>query len=466
MVSRSKKKRPRASLSSNEIKERRAPLSWERRDTILIIPVLLIAITLRLFNLDYMEFKADEAGNLFLASMLSSGKDIPLVGISSSIGTYNPPFFIYLMAIPLLFSRNPVIATGFVALLNCVAVGVLYAFSRRFFCRTTAVTAAAFMAINPWAVFYSRKIWQQDLLPLFVIGFFYCLFALICENRKKYLPGCFACLAAMTQLHLSSVYYLVLFGIVLVWFRPRITWGAYAAGIGVALFLYLPYIAFDVLHNGYNLRTHLQASHVPFQFRPDAFLAPFLLGSTVGFMRFIDLDALDLIQVSLIVIGVIYALIRSVERNYRLLVLWFFVPLAFLPISQINLQLHYFIFLYPVQFILLGTLAGASIPQLKTKHYALSYGAIALLVVLAANQLQSSVSFVTYIKGRQNVLWMDYGPPFRRRVEEIQAVINSGIVEPARVQEKLLEGRSPESAYKYDFPATDYIVRTIRQLPY
>ncbi len=439
---------------------------WAAKDTILIGFVLLIAIILRLINLSYMEFKGDEAGNLFLASFLASGKEVPLVGIPSSIGTYNPPLFTYVMAIPLLFSRNPVIAAGFVALLNCVAIGVLYTFSLRFFSRMAAVTAAAFIAVNPWAVFYSRKIWQQDLLPLFVIGFFYCLFAVVCENRKKHILGCFACLTAMTQLHLSSIYYLVVLGIVLVWFRPKIRWGYYAAGVGVAVFVYLPYVAFDVLNNGYNLHAYLRATHSPFQFRLDALVAPFVLTSTLGIMRFVDLDALDLIQMCLLAAGLVYALVRSTERNYRVLVLWLSVPLIFLPISQINLQLHYFIFLYPVQFILLGILAEAITARLRSKHYALSWGAIAFLVMLAAYQLQCSIKFVTYIKTQQNLAWMDYGPPFRRRVEEIRAVVNSGIIEPGRIQQTLLQGKSPESAYKYDLAATEYIARTIQDLPY
>ncbi len=460
------KKKSISPINSTAIHGCVAEPTWERKDTILIMLVLLVAITLRLSNLDYMEFKGDEAGNLLLASILSSGKDIPLVGIRSSIGTYNPPLFIYLMTIPLLFSGNPVIAAGFVALLNCVAVGVLYLFSRRFFSRETAVTAAGFMAVNPWAVFYSRKIWQQDLLPLFVIGFFYCLFAVICEKRARYLPGCFAFLAAMTQLHLSSVYYVVPFAIVLVWFRPKIGWGYYAAGIGIALLLYLPYIAFDLLNGGYNLHAQMQASQLPFQFRPDAFVVPLMLGSTVGFMRFVDVDALDLVQMCFIVAGLIYALVRSAEWNYRIVVLWFCVPLLFLPISQINLQLHYFIFLYPVQFLLLGTCAAVITTRLRINHYALSCGAIALLVVLAAYQLQSSIRFVTYIVNKQNLLWMDYGPPFRRRVQEIRAVVNNGIVDPERVQEQLLQGKSPESTFKYDFLATKYILRIIQELPY
>ena len=439
--------------------------AWDRKDIIFFIPVLAAALALRLFNLNYMEFKADEAWNLLLASEFVSGKAFPLVGIPSSLGTYNPALFIYLLALPLYFSPNPVVAAAFVALLNCAAAVVLYIFSRRHFSRMTAMTAACFFAVNPWAVFYGRKIWQQDLLPLFVVGFFYCLFAVICENRRRYLIGCFMCLAALTQLHMSSLYYVILFALVLVWFRPKIGWGYYATGISVALLLYLPYVAFEILNQGYNLRIYIQASHLPWQFRPEALFAPFVLASTLGFMHFVELPLLDLLKIGLIGIGVIYAFVRRAEKRYQLLLLWFFVPLCSLSVNQIDLQLHYFIFLYPLLFLVLGVSVAAILTWSQSRHKIIQYGMVALLVVQVSFEVQACVKFLATIQEQRNLGWMEYGPPFKHRVEEIRELVDRGIVEPKQVQEKLLEGRSPELSYKYDFLATLYITRRIEELP-
>jgi hypothetical protein len=258
----------------------------------------------------------------------------------------------------------------------------------------------------------------------------------------------------------------VVFGICLLWFRPRVSWSHYAAGIGIAILVYLPYIAFDLVNDGYNLRMHLKASGLPFQLRPEALAAPFVLGSTFGFIHFVDLAALDLIQMCLIGLGAIYALLRMAETQYRMLALWFFLPLAFLSFSQLNLPLHYFIFVYPVQFVFVGILAAAVTTWIKLEHKALGYAAVASLVVLAGYQLQSALKFVTYIKGQQHIAWMEYGPTFRRRVEEIRALMSRGIVDPDRIQEKLLQDKSPEMSTKYDLPATDYIAQNIDQLPY
>jgi uncharacterized membrane protein len=415
-----------------------------------------------------MEFKADEANNLFMASYLALGRAFTLVGIPSSIGTYNPPLFTYLMALPLFFSRNPVVAAGVVALFNCAAVGLLYVFCRRYFNQRVAIVAAVFFAVNPWAVFYSRKIWQQDLLPLFVMGFFYCLFAVACEERRKPLLGCFACLAAMTQFHLSSIYYLVVLGISLLWFRPKVGWGYYAGGIGLALLIYAPYIAFDILNRGYNLQIYLRILNAPSRLHPESLTVPFVLGSTLGFMHFVDWPILDLIQGLLVAGGVVYLVFRLRAPNYCIPVLWLCVPLIFLFVSKLDMPLHYFLFFYPIQFLLLGVLADALMRRLKARRV-LSYSIVALFVALAVYQLQSSVKFVISITDQQNLAWREYGPeygpPFRFRVEEIRNLVRQGIVEPEKVQKKLLEGKPPILVSKYDFPATEYIVENLDVLP-
>lgn len=441
------------------------PQPWSRSDLFLFLPILVIALLLRLLNLDYMEFKGDEAGNLFVASSLASGTALPLVGIKSSIGTYTPPLFPYLLALPLLFSRNPLVATGFVALLNCAAVGLFYAFCRRFFNQRVAFVAAGFFALNPWAVFYSRKIWQQDLLPLFVVGFFYFLNAVVCEGKRKALVGCFACLAAMTQLHLSSIYYLALLAIVLIRFRPRVGWSDYAIGIGVAALLYAPYLVFELLNRGYNSKVYLHTLNLASHFHPEALTAPFVHGTTFGFWHSFDWPVLDLLQACLIAAGVVYLCFRTKERTHFIALLWLFVPMLFFSMSKLKLYHHYFLAFYPVQFLLLGVLTDALIALLQTKGKVPLYGAVTVLVLLAGYQLQASVKFLHVIRDNQNLSWMEYGPPFQRRVEEIRSLVRQGIVEPQQLQQKLLERKSGELSYKYDFLATRYILLHLSSIP-
>jgi 4-amino-4-deoxy-L-arabinose transferase-like glycosyltransferase len=443
---------------------------WERVDWFLVIFIVLLATTLRLLNLSFMEFKGDEAANLFLASKLVEGKDFPLIGIGSSIGTDNPPLFIYFMALPLFFSRNPVVAASLVALLNGAAVGLLYILGRRYFDRIAAVVAGGFFAVNPWAILYSRKIWQQDFLPFFVVVFFYSLIAVVSEGRQKLLVVCIACFAAMTQLHLSSIYYVIVLGIVLFWFRPRARWTAYAGGFGLALLLYAPYIVVDLLNDGHNLRILLRVLQSPSRFHSQALTTPLMLASTLGFMHFVDWQWLDLLQGALIAAGVIFLFSRWHDPRYTIVDLWACLPVFFLSWSKLDLPTHYFIVLFPVQFLMLGIVAAALIRFLDKDQRLLRYGLVGFFFVLWIYQLQSGIKFITAIENGEIQEWAEYGPeygpPFRLRVQEIRGLIREGIVEPDRVQQELLARKSPELTFKYDYRATEYIVRYINEIPY
>jgi hypothetical protein len=455
--------------ASQETTGRLVTPAWGRWDTIAFFLIVLAAALLRLINLDYMEFKGDEAGNLFLAAGLVSGKAFPLVGIMSSIGTYTPPFFIYLMAIPVLFSRNPLLAAEFVALFNCAAVGLTYIFCRRYFGQIAATIAAVFFAVNPWAVFYSRKIWQQDVLPLFVVGLFFSLFAVVCEGRKKHLLTCSACLAAVTQLHLSSVYFLVVVVITLVWFRPKIGWRFILGGIGIVVASYVPYIAYDLLNHGYDTKLYLHAFSAHSHFHREALMTPLALGSTLAFMHFSNWPALDLVQLLFFIGGLVYLFFHRKEAKYAILVLWCCVPTAFLLFSKLVLYPHYFICYFPIQFVVVGVMASALLQSMQARDRGLRYAFSVLLVVLAAYQMLSSVRFVTAIAAPGPLPWewygADYGPPFRVRVQEIRELEKNGIVDPDTVQKEILQGNPPGAETNYNATATEYIVENLNAIP-
>lgn len=442
---------------------------WGPEDTVAVVLIFFVAALLRLIHLNYMEFKGDEASTLFLAVDFVSAKAFPLVGIGSSLGTYNPPLFTYLMGIPMLFSRNPVIAAGFIAILDSVAVGLTYVFCRRYFGRITAIVASVFFAISPWAVFYSRKIWQQDLLPIFVIGFFFGLFAVVFDGREKHLLTCCACLAAATQLHFSSIYLLVVLVLVLAWFRPELSWSDYLKANAITLLIYAPYVQFDLRNRGYNARIYWHTLRLPPHFRPEALTTPFTLASTLGFIHFVDWRPLDVLQVLFLVAGIIYLFFRMRNPKYAVLLLWFGVPTAFLLMSKVVLYPHYFIFLYPIQFVIMGVMAEALIRNPQPRKNVLGYATVALLTVLAAYQLQATLKLLTSITSHEELPWVlygpAYGPPFIFRVQEIRDLAQQGIVAPDEVQKKLVEGKPLYVVLTYDFSATQYIIKNLSALP-
>ena len=131
--------------------------------------VLILAAVLRLGWPNIVEFKRDEANLSVLSLDMLHGRDFPLLGIDSSVGIRNAPVNVYLMLPPYALSSNPELATSYVGLLNVIAVLLLYGLVRRYYGPLAAFVAALLYAVSPWAVVYSRKIWAQDMLPLFIV---------------------------------------------------------------------------------------------------------------------------------------------------------------------------------------------------------------------------------------------------------------------------------------------------------
>ena len=151
---------------------------------ITVVAIALLALWLRWDRLQYAEFGIDQAWSINRAYDLVSKGDFPLVGIPSSTGVRQGAVEVYLLAIPVALNKDPLVATAFVGLLQSVAVVLTYAFTRRHFGRMAATTAALLFAVNPWAVYYGRKIWTQDLLPFFSILFFASLYSALVEGRR------------------------------------------------------------------------------------------------------------------------------------------------------------------------------------------------------------------------------------------------------------------------------------------
>jgi hypothetical protein len=190
-----------------------APPPARPGERVTLAAILAVAAVVRLWRLDLMEFKADEAQACRLALAVvdhlrgaaPAGQAFPLVGLLSSVGVPNPPLFIYLLALPLAVVRDPLAAAAAIALSNVAAVGLCYLIGRRYFSPFVALTSAALYALAPWAVIFSRKIWAQDLLPVLLGGFLLAAHAFLVERRPRALAWLLVLAAAAMQLHLSAL---------------------------------------------------------------------------------------------------------------------------------------------------------------------------------------------------------------------------------------------------------------------
>lgn len=213
----------------------------DRRDAIALILILLVAAVPRLARPGLTEFKADEARLLTLALDMSDGQ-FALRGISSSVGFPNAPMSVWLYSLPLMVWPHPYAATLFTGFLGVVAVGGVYWLGRRYWGVRAATAAALMLAVSPWAIVFSRKIWAQNLLPAFVVGWAIGATLAFVERRRAFIILHLLCLAVAVQIHPAAVSLIPATLLFLVVFFRRIDWRYLILGGALAALTTAPFL--------------------------------------------------------------------------------------------------------------------------------------------------------------------------------------------------------------------------------
>jgi hypothetical protein len=161
----------------------------------------------RLFFLDLIEYKADEALTVVSLEQIIQKPYLFETGLVSSTGARNFPLFQYWLILPSLISTDPVFLSGVIAALNSAAIIALYLIIKRFYPPQYAFITASLMAVSPWAILFSRKIWAQDLLPLSavpIVG----LILTILHQKAKPIHFIFLGIAIslQAQIHASGIF--------------------------------------------------------------------------------------------------------------------------------------------------------------------------------------------------------------------------------------------------------------------
>src|SRR3989344_3441575 len=153
------------------------------KQKIILILILILCLFLRLFHLDSrpLGFTWDEAALGYNAySLLQTGRDehaqrLPLV--FKSFGDYKPGLYIY-SAVPAIniFGLNEFATRLPSAIFGTLLIIVVYLLTRNIF-------ASLLLAINPWAMHFSRGAWEANLNLLLVT------LAVLLFVKKNYLTS-------------------------------------------------------------------------------------------------------------------------------------------------------------------------------------------------------------------------------------------------------------------------------------
>lgn len=219
------------------------PNLWQRRvEAAAYLLLALLALALRLSWLDQIPFAFDQARVSALALAMARGGDFASVGMQSSIGVPNLPGAVWIVALFYRVSSDPLVATAGVGLLNALGVLGLGWVARRAWGPAAGLAAAALLATSPWAVFFSRSIWAQNLLPPLAILWACCGYLAVERRSSPWLAAHLFLAGFAPQVHFSglalwpgSAWLLWRYGL---WRRG---WDV-AAGAGLAALAAAPYL--------------------------------------------------------------------------------------------------------------------------------------------------------------------------------------------------------------------------------
>jgi hypothetical protein len=392
--------------------------------------ILLFAIFLRLWRLDVIIFIDDQATLLRLAEDIDRLGRFPLAGMTSSIGIPSAPIFEYVLAPIVAVSRDPRVATAAIGLANVAAIGGTLALGWRWFSPLTGVVAGLVYATNPWAVFYARKIWSNDLLPPIAVLLMYCLDKAVVGGQAGWGLVAFPLFALGVELHPSFALLAPLLVVLAVVQVRRGQLKHVAIGLGLVALTAVPYVIFILQTQArYLASPGTSGTQTP---RIDGDGPGDVMGLIGGWHNWTveGLDTMLLLPQRLVAVpgaietvflalGILAALrlvfgSRQVEHRLRAagLLLWVALPMLLTMWHPIPLYDYYYLFVLPAGALLIGLgfrLLG-DLPVSRRIGRLLVGAALAATIVVASIQTAMVLRQLGYLT---DGYVMKFGPPLQ-----------------------------------------------------
>lgn len=366
----------------------KASLKFIQKNWVLI-SILLIGAFLRLFRInEYMTFLGDEGRDAIVVRNLIVKLDPILIGPGTSVGgMYLGPLYYYFMAPFMILSRlSPVGPAVGVALLGVLTIYLVYLTSKEWFGQKAAVVASLFYAISPTVIVYSRSSWNPNIMPFFALLSIYSVWKVWKDKKYNYLVVAAVSFAFVLQSHYLGL--LLAPTLFIVWLLSKVPLKSTLLSLLVFVTLMSPLAIFDLRHDFMNskaLYKFLTVRQETVSIRPWT-----AIPKTYPIFEQINASLLVAKQpiawlVTLILVSwvVVYFLNKKfdVKKNmpFYILISWLLFGLIGFGLYKQHIYDHYFGFLFPVPFILLGSFVES---RFKLKSKLLNIVIVGFLAIL------------------------------------------------------------------------------------
>lgn len=363
----------------------------------LLTLILIIASFMRLYRIsDYMTFLGDEGRDVMVARDILLG-NFTLLGPRASAGDFFlGPIYYYFMAPWLwLFQGDPVGPAVMVALVGVATVWLIYFVGKRWFNTAAGLFAAALYAVSPIVITYSHSSWNPNIMPFFALLIMYVIYKAVGSARAwKYFLLTGFLLGIAIQLHYLAVFLgfivalYMFFGQWLMEGKIRIrailrsyvfTFFGFIAGLS-------PFLLFELRHGfpntktifgfifGSNASSSYESGGNFFTIIADVFFRVFAklvfyFPATDRYDQFplIQLQLFGLVILIMATAGIVSVYFAKNKFVTLLIYLWLFVGVLLFGVYKKPIYDYYFTFLFPVPFLIIGSLLSKTLIWGKDK---------------------------------------------------------------------------------------------------
>ncbi len=357
----------------------------------ILILILLVGAFMRLYKIDsYMTFLGDEGRDAIIVRNLLVHFDPILIGPGTSVGNmYLGPLYYYFMA-PFLFLSNfsPVGPAVGVALLGVATIYLIYIAGKDWFGKTAGLIAALFFAISPTVIVYSRSSWNPNIMPFFALLSVYSIWRVYKNKEYKWLVVTAISFAFVLQSHYLGI--LIAPVLFIYWILARVPKNYSLFSILLFLFLMSPLLIFDIRHNFLNSKALYKFITVrqetisvnPFSSVSKAYPIYEQINSSLLTAKTEPLG-------KIVSIFIILFLVLIPFLNKKIIIIWLFSGLIGLSLYKQNVYDHYFGFMFPIPFLLIGFF-WEKLYNSKYKIFGILFLAILIFINLTNNPLRNS----------------------------------------------------------------------------